>query len=175
MFCRQPVISTFANGIHSVASWIDGWLELQVIQAEHVPLDRLLVGAFDFDGQLMVASFQLMSAQLVDLADHAVVEQVDRLASRIAVERDLYDAVVDGFGQFGRQFVRAVLLDRNGQRQLVARLAIDPPELFVAAPAELGDLLDLRVAARNSDDLQGLAFQGPLDRSEASARQAARS
>ena len=40
-----------------------------------------------------------MIAQLVDLANHAVVEQVDRLADGSAVEADLYNSVIAGFGQ----------------------------------------------------------------------------
>src|SRR5207248_6116117 len=91
--------------------------QVYVVEAKHVGSDRLGVRADDFDRQLVRAGFQVLRAERHGAGgdDRRRIEKVDWPAQRLAVERELHDAVVAGFGERGQDVVAAGLLDRQPQ------------------------------------------------------------
>lgn len=88
-------------------------IEFQVVEPKHVAFDCLGVGTGDLDRQFVLTGREVDGPQREDFGYHAVVDQVDRLAERLAVDRKLNDTIVARFRESGLE----VVLPRFGDRK----------------------------------------------------------
>jgi hypothetical protein len=93
--------------------------------------------------------------------DDAVVEAVDGTGERLAVEGELEDAVVDGFGESGGEVVGVVGGDGEGEFEDIAGGGSGPPEVGVAAPCAIAVGFEVLGGggAGFLEDFEGFSFE----------------
>ena len=96
----------------------------------------------------MVAGSEFMATavELTGSDDVLGVVKIEtlRTGDDLAIEAQFETAIIMGLGADEGELIGTLLLDRQGDREAVARLGIGPPEVVVAAPPaglELGHRL----------------------------------